>query len=161
MFRAEIFTLAKCWKHPNCSVIDWWLSTFWYQCNGIPQKEWHIWSDKYMAYVDTEKSTDEAYFNTEKLYKQKKYMLTKILYLFADQEYSYKKKIQLQQNKVWSCCFWSLLSSPSLLLSGDPPSPLLSLHPGPRFTLPTWLPTPGFYWNNTLAMIFTWIKPWV
>ena len=25
-----------------------------------------------MAYVDTEKSTDEAYFNTEKLYKQKK-----------------------------------------------------------------------------------------
>lgn len=44
-----------------------------------------------MAYVDTEKSIDEAYFNTEKLYKQKKYMLTKILYLFADQEYSYNK----------------------------------------------------------------------
>lgn len=111
MFRAEKFTLAKCWKHPNCSVIDWRLSTFWYQCNGIPQKEWHIWSDKYRAYVDTEKSIDEAYFNTEKLYKQKKYMLTKILYLFADQEYSY--------NKSLICCFWSLLSSPSLLLSGD------------------------------------------
>lgn len=154
MFRAEKFTLEKRWKHPNCSVIDWRLSTFWYQCNGIPQKEWHIWSDKYRAYVDTEKAIDEAYFNTEKLYKQKKYMLTKILYLFADQEYSYNKTkfdllLLVTAFLPFSAALWW------------PPSPLLSLHPGPASPYPTWLPTPGFYWNNTLATIFIWIKPWV
>ena len=85
MLRAEILTLAKYWKYPNCPIIDWWLSTFWYHYNGIPQREWDIWSDKPMDYADIEKCADEAHFNTQN-YVNKKYMLTKILYMFVDEE---------------------------------------------------------------------------
>lgn len=144
-FRVEIFTLAKCWKYPNCPILYWWLDILWYQYDAIHRRN-GIFEVTNTWIMLIQRNLQIKHILIHKNTHKQKIHTLQFLHVF----WQWLELFITIKNLILLLLVTTFLSFPSAV-SEDHPLPLFSLYSISPLTLCNLASSPVFYWTYTVS----------